>query len=72
MRRTVAIVVGALLLLGLATFGVVRLASLHSSPTAVVSPKPATCADAYRVLKLAPSQISAANPVCLTQSLQRC
>jgi len=70
MRRTIAIVVGALLVLGLALYAVVRLASPHNAAAAVTAPKPATCADAYRVLKLAPSQISNANPVCLTQSLQ--
>jgi hypothetical protein len=70
MRRTIAIVVGALLVLGLAVYAVVRLASPHDAAAAVTAPKPATCADAYRVLKLAPSQISDANPVCLTQSLQ--
>jgi len=69
MRRTVAIVAGALLVLGLATFAIVRLASPHDAAAAVATPKPATCADAYRMLKLAPSQISAANRVCLTQSL---
>jgi len=70
MRRAIAIVVGALLVLGLAVFAVVHLASPHNAAAAVTAPKPATCADAYRVLKLAPSQISAANPVCLTQSLE--
>jgi len=70
MRRTIAIVVGALLLLGLAVYAVVRLASPHNAAAAVAAPKPATCTDAYRVLNLTPSQISAANPVCLTQSLQ--
>jgi hypothetical protein len=70
MRRNVAIVVGALLLLVLAGFGIVRLAFAHSGASAIAVAKPATCADAYRILKLAPSQISAANSVCLTQSLQ--
>jgi len=70
MRRTVAIVVGALLVLGLAAFAGARLASPHYGVAAVAAPKPASCGDAYRVLKLVPSQISAANPVCLTQSLQ--
>src|SRR5713226_9447247 len=71
MHRPVAIVVGALLLIGLGAFGVVRLASLHSaSSAAFVAPKPTTCADAYKVLKLTPSQVTSANPVCLNQSLQ--
>jgi len=71
MHRPIAIVVGALLLIGLGAFGVVRLASLHSASTAAfVAPKPTTCADAYKVLKLTPSQVTSANPVCLSQSLQ--
>lgn len=32
--------------------------------------KPSTCADAYRVLALKPSQVAAAKPVCLVQSLK--
>jgi len=71
MHRPAAIVVGALLLIGLGAFGVVRLASLHSASTAAfVAPKPTTCTDAYRVLKLTPSEVTSANPVCLNQSLQ--
>jgi hypothetical protein len=70
MRRTIAIVVGAILLLALVAFAVGRLMSPHDVPAVVAASKPATCADAYRVLKLTPSQISAANPVCLTQSLK--
>ncbi len=71
MQRNVAISVGALILVGIGAFGVVRLVSLHgASATAFVAPKPTTCADAYKVLKLRPSQIASANPVCLNQSLQ--
>src|SRR5216683_3467654 len=71
MHRPIAIVVGALLLIGLGAFGLVRLASLHSASTAAfVAPKPTTCTDAYRVLKLTPSEVTSANPVCLNQSLQ--
>src|SRR5216683_5026594 len=69
--RTVAIVVGALLLVGLGAFGVMRLVSVRTASTAAfVAPKPTTCADAYRVLKLKPSEVTNANPVCLNQSLQ--
>src|SRR5712692_9292222 len=69
--RIVAIVVGALLLVGLGAFGVVRLVSVRTPSTApFVAPKPSTCADAYRVLKLTPSEVTSANPVCLNQSLQ--
>src|SRR5712692_1120418 len=71
MHRPIGVVVGALLLIGLGAFGVVRLVSLHSaSSAAFVAPKPTTCADAYRVLKLTPSQVTSTNPVCLNQSLQ--
>src|SRR5713226_897549 len=71
MHRPIAIVVGALLLIGLGAFGVVRLASLRSASTAAfVAPKPTTCTDTYRVLKLTPSEVTSANPVCLNQSLQ--
>jgi len=71
MYRPIAIVVGALLLIGLGAFGVVRLASLRSASTAAfVAPKPTTCTDTYRVLKLTPSEVTSANPVCLNQSLQ--
>jgi hypothetical protein len=69
MRRTVAIVLCAIVVIALVVFAVGRLLSPHDSPATLAASKPATCADAYRVLKLAPSQISAANPVCLTQSL---
>ncbi len=71
MQRNVAVSVGVLILVGIGAFGVVRLVSLHGpSATAFVAAKPTTCADAYRVLKLRPSQIASANPVCLNQSLQ--
>lgn len=71
MHRPIAIVVGALLLIGLGAFGVARMGSFHNASTAaLVAPKPTTCADAYKVLKLTPSQVASANPVCLNQSLQ--
>jgi hypothetical protein len=70
MRRTVAIVVGVLLVLGLTAFAILRLGALHNAPAIAAASRPATCADAYRVLKLRPSDISAASPVCLTQSLR--
>jgi hypothetical protein len=70
-RRSVGIVVGALLLVGLGGFGAFWLASLHSTPsTALAAPRPTTCADAYKLLKLTPSEVMGANPVCLNQSLQ--
>src|SRR5713101_4606567 len=71
MQRNVAIGVAALILLGLGAFGVVRMVSLRgASATAFVAAKPTTCGDAYKVLKLRPSQVAGANPVCLNQSLQ--
>ena len=71
MQRNVAIGVAALILLGLGAFGVVRMVSLRgASATAFVAAKPTTCGDAYKVLKLRPSQVASANPVCLNQSLQ--
>lgn len=70
-RRTVAIVAATLALVGLGTFGVVHMASSRSASNAVVATlKPTTCDDAYRALKLAPSQITTARSVCLTQALQ--
>ncbi len=69
-RRYVVIAVGALVVIGLGGFGAGRL--LLAKPTAnatLVAAKPSTCDDAFRVLKLAPSMITAARPVCLVQSL---
>src|SRR5260370_26244458 len=71
MQRNVAIGVAALILLGLGAFGVVRMVSLRGASAATcVAAKPTTCADAYKVLKLRPSQVASANPACLNQSLQ--
>ncbi len=71
MQRNVAIGVAALIVLGLGAFGVVRLMSGRGAvATAFVAAKPTTCADAYGVLKLRPSQVASASPVCLSQSLQ--
>jgi hypothetical protein len=70
MRQKIAIAVGGILVLALVVFAIGRLVSPRDVPAVVAASKPATCADAYRVLKLAPSQISAANPVCLSQSLK--
>jgi hypothetical protein len=69
-RRNVVIAVGALVVLGLVGVGAGRL--LMAKPAAnatLVAAKPSTCDDAFRVLKLAPSMITAARPVCLVQSL---
>lgn len=69
-RRNVLIAVGALVVLGLVGFGAGRL--LLSKPSAnatLVAVKPTTCDDAFHVLKLTPSMITAARPLCLVQSL---
>ena len=69
-RRNVVIAVGALVVLGLVGFGAGRLVLGKPNTNAtLVAIKPSTCADAFRVLKLAPSMITAARPVCLVQSL---
>jgi len=71
LRWTVAASIGVVFLLGV---GGVAVAYSHSrsgtTPVAVATPKPSTCTDAYRLLALGPSEISAANPVCLVQSLK--
>src|SRR5947208_1664961 len=70
-RRTVGIAAGALLLLAFVSFAGAQLL-LHrgADNAALVAAKPSTCDDAFRVLKLVPSMVAAARPVCLTQSLQ--
>jgi len=70
MQRTVAISVGAVILLGLGAFGASRLGSLRNASPVAATIKPATCADAYRVLGLKPSQVTAAGSACITQTLQ--
>jgi len=71
MRMAVAASIGVVFLLGI---GGVAVAYSHSrsgtTPAAVATPKPSICTDAYRLLALSPSEISAANPVCLVQSLK--
>jgi hypothetical protein len=69
MRWIGAAVIGVVLLIGV---GGVALAHLRSGTASVVTgnAKPSTCADAYRVLALRPSQIAAAKPVCLVESLK--
>ncbi len=49
-RRTLGVAVAVVLLVGLGAFGLFRLLSVHSSPTALLTPKPSTCADTYRAL----------------------
>ena len=68
-RRNLVIAVGALVVLGLGGFGAGRLLLAKPTANATLIAKPSTCDDAFRVLKLAPSMITAARPVCLVQSL---
>ncbi len=70
-RRLVAAIVGGVLLVALGGFVVVRAVTGRSTPSLVAgTARPSTCADAYRLLKLRPSEVTAANPVCVKQSLQ--
>src|ERR1700736_5534894 len=69
--RTMAIVIGVLLLVGLGAVGVVRVVALRNGPSStLIAPKPSTCPDVYRVLKLSPSEVTNAGSVCLNQTLQ--
>ena len=69
MRWFVAAAVGLVLLLGV---GGVALAHYRTGSVSVASitVKPSTCVEAYRVLSLHPSEITAANSACLVQSLK--
>jgi hypothetical protein len=70
-RRIAAAAVGGVLLVALGGFVVVRAVSARSAASlAALAAKPTTCTDAYRLLKLRPSQVTAASPVCLSQALQ--
>jgi hypothetical protein len=69
-RRVAAAVAGGLILLAWSGFVVVHAITGRTSAALVATTaRPSTCADAYRVLNLRPSQVSAANGVCLKQSL---
>ena len=70
-RRNVLVAVAALVVLGVGGFATARLMSLHGgSSTTLLAARPSSCDDTYRVLKLAPSQVTAAKSACLVQSLQ--
>lgn len=70
-RRLAAAILGGVLVLGLGGLVVVRAMTGHNSPPqAAAHSTPTTCADAYRVFKLPPSEVTAATPVCLNQGLQ--
>ena len=69
-RRNIVIAVGALVVLALAGLGAARLfAAKPATNATLVAARASTCDDTFRVLKLAPSMITAARPVCLVQSL---
>lgn len=69
--RATAAVIAGVLLVALGGFAFVRAIATRNVPAlSAATAKPTTCADAYRLLKLRPSEITAANPVCLIQSLQ--
>lgn len=69
MRLIVAAGIAAVLLLGAG--GAVAFAHLRGGSGIVTggTPKPSTCVNTYKLAGLRPSQITAANPVCLVQSL---
>ncbi len=68
-RWILAAVLVVLLLVGL---GAVAIAHFRSGNNVVANAtqKPSTCADAYKLLALRPSQITAANSACFVQSLK--
>jgi hypothetical protein len=69
--RVTAAVIAGVLLVALGGIAVVRAVSArNASVLSAATAKPTTCIDAYRLLKLRPSEVTAANAVCLTQSLQ--
>lgn len=68
MRWTVASAIALILLIGVAGVAIAHFRS-GSVPVASVA-KPSTCAQAYKLLGLRPSQITAAQSVCLVQSLK--
>lgn len=69
MRWMVAAVIAIVLLLGAGGVAVAHYRS-GTVPVAIATHKPSTCTDAYRVLSLRPSQITAAHSACLVQSLK--
>ena len=69
MRWMVAAVIALALLLGVGGIAVAHFRS-GTVDAASGAAKPSTCAEAYRVLALRPSEVTAAQPVCLVQSLK--
>ena len=69
MRGTVSAVIAAVVLLGAGGLAVAHFRPVNSA-VAAARIKASTCADAYQRLELRPSQIAAADSVCLAQSLK--
>ncbi len=69
MRWIIAAVIAAVLLLGLAGAAIAHFRGGTAS-VASVTAKPSTCSDTYRLAALRPSQIAAAKPLCLVESLK--
>jgi len=69
-RQVAAAVAAGLIVLALGGFLAVRALTTQDSTRLVAQTAvPTTCADAHRVLKLRPSEVTAANQACLKQSL---
>ena len=69
MRWILAALIALLLLLGIGGVAIAHFRS-DTMSAANFTRKPSTCTDAYRVLSLRPSQITAANSACFAQSLR--
>lgn len=69
MRWMLSGVLALVLLLGVGGVAVAHFRS-GSNPVVSAAHKPSTCADAYRLVSLRPSQITAANAACLIQTLK--
>src|SRR5579859_2496057 len=64
------VIAGTVVLAAIAA-AILGIGHLRASGTPVASvQKPSTCADTYKLAALRPSQITAANPVCLIQALK--
>src|SRR5258708_2641372 len=68
-RKRRSVIAG--IVVGAAAAGSLAIGHYHASGTPVAAVhKPSSCADAYNLAALRPSQIAAANPVCLVQTLK--
>src|SRR5690242_5479163 len=70
-RQRIWIAAAAIAAIALVGLGGVVVAHMREAVTPVASvSKPSTCEDAYHLMALRPSQVAAAKPVCLVQSLK--